>query len=158
MKCLTVYSIASRHGFQQKHERSDIWANCWRIASRAITSSHLCRPACHLLACLLRWRLVEYREIRDSLENMVSSVDLNGPAEISDSACQFWCLAFQLRARHAPSTTYSTSKQICQWMYTRWKPGKFSIHSFKTRHSLEDEVWHSFRLRQRAIPRSPLRT
>lgn len=76
------------------------------------------------MAVVLNFELIRYNEISDVVDNMVSSVDLNGPAECADSASTLWSILVLLRGREHVGTVSETSEHIIRWLCNRWSPCK----------------------------------
>ena len=102
----------------------DSWLQIWRLAARKITSEATCHAACHTMATILDQRLIDFVDVADLVEAMLSSVDLNGPAIFTDSSVALWCILINLRARVNPSLVHDTSERILRWMFVRWNPCK----------------------------------
>lgn len=81
------------------------------------------------MAVLLNCRLVRYNEIADIVDNMIASVDLNGPAECVDSASTLWSVLVLLRSRENLDTVSETSEHILRWLCNGWSPCKLSACS-----------------------------
>lgn len=74
------------------------------------------------MAVVLNFELIRYNEILDVVDNMLSSVDLNGPAECVDSASTLWSVLVLLRGREHVGTVSETSEQVIRWLCNRWSP------------------------------------
>lgn len=70
--------------------------------------------------------LVTYASIADGLEGMISSVDLNGPAILVDTAISFCAAVSALRRSESPAASAITSERLLHWFFARWSPGQFS--------------------------------
>ena len=105
---------------------------CWKLGARGITSLSVCRCACHLMIGLLQRNVIEYREVNDTMDSMLASVDLSGPALFCDSSARLWCALIQVKARHAPALVYQASQRILNWLIVRWRPCKFQLSRFWT--------------------------
>ena len=74
------------------------------------------------MAVLLAAQLVMYTEVADVVDSMLGSVDLNGPAAVTEPAATLWTMLAVLKARQSPGTMYDTSERILRWLFIRWKP------------------------------------
>lgn len=81
------------------------------------------------MACLLNVDLVHYGGVVDVVDNMITSVDLNGPADCVDSACTLWSILMVSRGRDNPGSASETSEHILRWLFNRWKPSKRPLKS-----------------------------
>ena len=79
------------------------------------------------MAVVLNFDLIRYNEISDVIDNVLSSVDLNGPAECVDSASTLWSVVVLLRGRQHVGTVFETSEHIIRWLCNRWSPCKLSL-------------------------------
>ncbi len=77
------------------------------------------------MAALLNFGLVQYNEIADVVDNVLSSVELNGPADCVDSASTLWSVLVLLRGRENLGTVFQSSECILRWLCHRWSPGKY---------------------------------
>lgn len=72
------------------------------------------------MSVILVYELLSYSDIADTIDAMVSSVDMNGPSSLTDSALMFWPLLVKLRTKANPSLGPATAKQICGWLRGTW--------------------------------------
>ena len=100
-----------------------LWLNIWRLTARHITSSSICRAACHLMTCFLESGLVQFADVTDLVEGMMRSVDLNGPAECDESAVALWTTLLVRRGRENLSSAHEISESVLRWLFNRWSPG-----------------------------------
>ena len=100
------------------------WLQAWRISARHVTSSATCRAACHLMAGLLSHGLLQYPQVKDLAEGMLSSVDLDGPADAVDSTVHFWAAVAALRATDNLGSAHETVERVLRWLFMRWSPSK----------------------------------
>ena len=64
-----------------------------------------------------------FADTSDTVDSILSSIDLYGPATFSDSATRFWGCVNRLRANHRPALVLETSNRTLQWLFSRWRPG-----------------------------------
>lgn len=76
------------------------------------------------MAVLLNFELVRYDEIADIVDNVLSSAELNGPADCVDSACSLWSILVLLRGRENLGSVPESSESILRWICNRWSPSK----------------------------------
>ena len=101
-----------------------LWLQVFKIAMRYITSSLICRAACHLLRCLLETAIIGYLEINDVVDNMICSFDLSGPAVCVDSSTKLLSVIAPLRCKFNIGSITETLERILRWLFTRWSPSK----------------------------------
>lgn len=108
-------------------EFGKLWITAWQVASRLVTSVPHSRAACHAMNALLQARRVAYKEVAESLEAMMLSAGLNGPALLSDSALALWSTASHMRAAYNPGgTTLAGYENMLGWIINKWNPSKSS--------------------------------
>ncbi len=103
---------------------SPFWLAAWRISARHITLSATCRAACHLMAQLLNVGLVPYSQVKDIAEGVLSSIDVNGPADAADATIYYWTTIAILRATDNLGSAYDTIERVLRWLFKRWSPSK----------------------------------
>lgn len=76
---------------------------------------------------LLQTKRVAYEGVAESLDAMMLSVGLNGPALLSDSALALWSTALYLQASYNPGgNTLAGYENMLGWIINKWNPSKFS--------------------------------
>ncbi len=121
------YAIGAANNAVLDVEFEKLWITAWQVASRLMTSMPHSRAACHAMNTLLLTRRVAYKEIAESLEAMMLSVGLNGPALLSDSALALWSTASLMRAAYNPGgTTQADYENMLGWVINKWNPSKLS--------------------------------
>lgn len=104
-----------------------LWPQIYHLASRSATSPSTCRAACHLMELIITLKLVSHGSIAQAIDGMLSSIDLNGPAILTDSAISFCAVLSDLRRSENPGTSAATSERLLHWFFGRWTPGKVSL-------------------------------
>ena len=66
--------------------------------------------------------VVQYTDIADVANRMISSVDLDGPADCVDSATTMWSVLLTLIGRENLGRVFETSEQVLRWLFNRWNP------------------------------------
>ena len=117
-----VYS-SSNQGCAYAESLREVWCRIWRVAVRHLTSSATSRVSCHLSAVLLDLGLVEYSDVADIIDNLLSAAELNGPAECDGAATKFWQVILSIRGQENVSSFSDTSNMILLWLFKRWNLG-----------------------------------
>ena len=78
------------------------------------------------MASILDLALVLYSDVADVVDDMIKSVDLNGPAECNDSATMLWTTLVVLKGRENLGSASEASENILRWLFHRWSPGVYS--------------------------------
>jgi hypothetical protein len=76
------------------------------------------------MTVLLNKEHVRYKDIINTVDLMIDSVDLNGPVDCVDSACTLWSVIMLLRGRENLGSVFETSEHILYWISRRWKPSR----------------------------------
>ncbi|EGE85810.2 phosphotidylinositol kinase Tel1 [Blastomyces dermatitidis ATCC 18188] len=116
---IAIASIASC-GAATSQELRPLWAQAWELTSRALGSPTTSRAACNLLTAILHFKLLDYSIVVDTAESMTSSVDINGPSGLTDSALLMWAKMVEFRTKINPAQSQDMSKQICAWIRNSW--------------------------------------
>lgn len=124
-----IDSIAT-HDSAKLNSLRNQWVQVWELASRTLATPSTSRAACNLMSVILKYELVAYTDIADTIESIVSSVDLNGPSVLTDSGLLFWSLLMKLRTKANPNLGLGTAKQICGWLKGTWTLGMCFTSSF----------------------------
>ncbi|EER38831.1 phosphatidylinositol 3- and 4-kinase [Histoplasma capsulatum H143] len=118
----TMVALASMASFvaATSQELRPLWVQVWELTCRALGSPTTSRTACNLLTAILHFELLDYSIVGDTIESMISSVDLNGPSGLTDSALCMWAKLVDFRTKFNPAQNQDMSKQICTWIRNSW--------------------------------------
>ncbi|KAI9827762.1 MAG: Serine/threonine-protein kinase tel1 [Thelocarpon impressellum] len=89
-------------------------------------SKRLDREQLQLEDVALSLGLVGYGSIADVVDSMISSIDLNGPALLTDSALSFLTVLLELRRSENPGLVSMTTERLIHWLISRWSPAKLT--------------------------------
>jgi ataxia telangiectasia mutated family protein len=106
----------------------DQWTTLFQLAARAVGTSSCSRAACHLMDILLKLKLVQYSSVLSTMESMLSSVELHGPAIFADSSASLWVTLLQLKAAENPSAASGMSERLLRWTFSRWTPSMLTMY------------------------------
>ncbi|KAK6503054.1 Serine/threonine-protein kinase tel1 [Arthrobotrys musiformis] len=95
----------------------------WKTAMRNITSPSACRSACHLLRIMLAENILSFTEVRDSIDDLVSKVEAQGPALVADSTVAFWHEIVRRRRENPAISKVHLETRLFQWFLMKWRPG-----------------------------------
>ncbi|RDW63035.1 DNA-binding protein kinase TEL1 [Aspergillus mulundensis] len=99
------------------------WQQAWELTSRASTSQLTSRAACHLQNSILHYGLLDYSTVAETINSMLSFVNLNGPSTLSDSSLELWASVIRMIAQINPGSVSNASAQICAWLRDAWSIG-----------------------------------
>ncbi|KAK6351146.1 Serine/threonine-protein kinase tel1 [Orbilia javanica] len=95
----------------------------WKTAMRNITSPSACRSACHLLRIMLSENVLAFTDVRDSIDDLVSKVEAQGPALVADSTIAFWHEIVRRRRENPAISKVHLETRLFQWFLMKWRPG-----------------------------------
>ena len=70
----------------------------------------------------LTGEVVFWDRVEAAASNILSSLDLNGPACLSDASCFFVSALLSLRTSGTTSLGPDVSQRVLRWLFARWKP------------------------------------
>lgn len=115
--------------FQQSASHSSLlpyWISAWQSASRSVTSISLSRVACHLMDVLLRLNIVPFSEVSGTAQSILASIELSGPALLTESSSSLMTTILQERVKENPTHFSSTAERILNWLLGKWTPSSWS--------------------------------
>ncbi|KAL4904800.1 hypothetical protein BDW74DRAFT_178375 [Aspergillus multicolor] len=119
---IAIASIAASPGANAT-SLEKYWQQVWELTSRASTSQLTSRAACHLQNSILHYGLLDYSAVADTINSMLSFVNLNGPSVLSDSSLDLWASFIRMIAQINPGSVSNASTQICAWLRDAWSIG-----------------------------------
>ncbi|KAI8932149.1 hypothetical protein NX059_011032 [Plenodomus lindquistii] len=111
------------------------WVSAWQSASRAVTSISNSRAACHLLDVLLRLQIIPFSAISETAQSMLLSIELNGPALLTEASSSFLHTLIRGRTTENPTNFNSTAERILNWTLSKWTPGLWSDRTYSVMHA-----------------------
>ncbi|KAL3460378.1 hypothetical protein BJX64DRAFT_290369 [Aspergillus heterothallicus] len=119
---IAIASIAASPGANSP-SFTNHWQQVWDLTSRASTSQFTSRSACSLQNTILDTGLLDYSAVSETINSMLSFVNLNGPSALSDSSLELWARVIRMTAQINPSSVLNASSQICAWLRETWTIG-----------------------------------
>ena len=83
---------------------------------RLITQATTSRASCHLLALLLKTGRVKFTVIADTVDNMLSAVDVAGPNGNDSTILDFWRVVVRFKNKENVSSLVGTSSVLLAWL------------------------------------------
>lgn len=77
------------------------------------------------MCIILAIELVDYAEISELVDDMVSSADTNGPAVFADSSVTLWSIFISLEGRENHGMIHNVIERVLRWLFRKWSPGGF---------------------------------
>lgn len=79
------------------------------------------------MTTILNNSLASFGDVESAVDNIFESVNVNGPADIVDTALEFLVLIFNTRAAQRPGSSSTTIyESLLAWLFSKWIPSKFS--------------------------------
>lgn len=85
------------------------------------------RAACHLMDVLLKLQIVPFSAASDTAQSMLLSIELNGPALLTESSSSLLTTILQERVKENPTHFNNTSERLLNWLFSKWTPSKFLL-------------------------------
>ncbi|KAF2031202.1 hypothetical protein EK21DRAFT_88334 [Setomelanomma holmii] len=108
------------------------WVSAWLSAARTATSISLSRPACHLMSVLLNLKIVPFSAVSDTVQSMLLSIELSGPALLTETSSTLLTTILQERIQENPTNFNSTSERILSWLITKWTPSMWYERTYSS--------------------------
>lgn len=102
----------------------DAWRRIWQLAVRKITLPATSRASCFLLTLLLQFGLLKYADVVDSIDNMLSAVDVYGPNGCENATADFWRTVINLKIQENVGSLNATSNVVLTWLNKHWNVGR----------------------------------
>ncbi|KAF2719778.1 TOR2 phosphatidylinositol 3 and 4-kinase [Polychaeton citri CBS 116435] len=128
---LALTSLATNNAASSR-ELASRWASVWQYASRAICNIATCQTGSHLTHTLIHLRLVDASAISELVQAISTSMEVNGPAVLVDSAIQLLTTVNQAARLISPGSSTTISESILGWLFRLWVPANFPDRSHQT--------------------------
>jgi ataxia telangiectasia mutated family protein len=93
------------------------------MGSRALTFSATCRAAAAQLHAILAAGLVQYHEIGEAVDAMITAADIHAPVVLCDSSIFLMMHLLNTRVTEVPGTSVLACQHVIRWIFTKWNPG-----------------------------------
>ncbi|KAF1847137.1 uncharacterized protein K460DRAFT_331825 [Cucurbitaria berberidis CBS 394.84] len=108
------------------------WISAWQSASRAVTSISISRAACHLMDVLLRLGIVPFSAVSETVQSMLVSIELSGPALLTETSSSLLTTIIRERIKENPTHFNSTAERILNWLLNKWTPSLWSERTYSS--------------------------
>lgn len=72
---------------------------------------------------MLATRVIQYRDVAEDVEVMVTAADTNGPVLLCDSSMYLMMHLLRVRVAEVPGASLVACSHITRWLLSRWNPG-----------------------------------
>jgi ataxia telangiectasia mutated family protein len=104
------------------------WIQLWRVGARALTYSTTCRAASAQLHAMLASGVVQYHEVGEDVEAIVTAADTNGPVLLCDSSIHLMMHLLHVRVTEVPGAGLTACSHVTRWILSRWNPGNRHLY------------------------------
>lgn len=73
---------------------------------------------------LLRLNIVPFSAVSETVQSLLLSIELSGPALLTESSSSLLTTILQERIKENPTHFSSTAERILNWLLTKWTPSK----------------------------------
>ncbi|KAF1957724.1 hypothetical protein CC80DRAFT_592227 [Byssothecium circinans] len=109
---------------------SCLWISAWKTASRVITSSSSSRTAAHLMDTLLKLGIVPFSTISETVQTVLTSIELNGPALLTESTSALMTTLIREKVAENPTHFNQTAEKVLNWLLSKWTPSHWSERTY----------------------------
>lgn len=76
---------------------------------------------------LLRLEVLPFSSISADVQNMLLSIELSGPALVTESSSAFMTTLIRERIRETPTDYDLTAERLLNWLFGKWTPRKYIL-------------------------------
>ncbi|KAG4304904.1 hypothetical protein PORY_001579 [Pneumocystis oryctolagi] len=91
-----------------------------QLCLRKLTIPVTCRSACHLLSLLIEFNIIDIGRMVSNFRNIFDSIEINGPAIISNDSCRFLLLLRSVLKKNNCVVGVNESLILICWFFSRW--------------------------------------
>ncbi|KAM0183402.1 hypothetical protein ACHAPC_006545 [Botrytis cinerea] len=99
------------------------WKQHWHNGAKALTFAGTCRAAALALHTIHAKCLLDYRDIEDSVNAIITTADISGPPVLCDSSIFLINHLLQVKVNEAPGASLAACQHVIRWFFGRWNPG-----------------------------------
>jgi ataxia telangiectasia mutated family protein len=78
---------------------------------------------------LLRLNILPFSTVSETVQSMLLSIELSGPASLTETSASLLTTILQERIKENPTHFHSTAERILNWLFSKWTPSKHSSRS-----------------------------
>ncbi|KAG0649001.1 Telomere length regulation 1, partial [Hyphodiscus hymeniophilus] len=103
----------------------------WHIGARALTYSATCRAASSQLHAMLARGVVQYHDVGEDVEAIITAADTSGPVLLCDSSIFLMMHLLNVRVTEVPGASLVACSHATRWLLSRWNPAErtFAVQS-----------------------------
>lgn len=73
---------------------------------------------------LLKLNIVPFSAVSATVQSMLLSIELNGPALLTEASSSFLTTIIQQRVAENPTHYNQTAERVLNWLLSKWTPSK----------------------------------
>ena len=73
---------------------------------------------------LLQLEIIPFASVGADAQNILFSIELNGPALLTDSSMALMTTLTRERVRENPTSFVTTAERVLNWLFGKWTPRK----------------------------------
>ncbi|KIN04968.1 hypothetical protein OIDMADRAFT_39415 [Oidiodendron maius Zn] len=100
------------------------WVQLWHVGARALTFPATCRAAAAQLHSMLATGLIEYQDVGEDVNAMITAADVSGPVSLCDSALFLMMHLLHVRVTEVPNASLLVCQNVIRWLFARWSPAE----------------------------------
>ncbi|APA11053.1 hypothetical protein sscle_07g058230 [Sclerotinia sclerotiorum 1980 UF-70] len=105
-------------------ESSINWKQLWHNGAKSLTFAGTCRAAALALHAIHAKHLVDYRDIEDSVNAIITTADISGPPVLCESSIFLVNHLLQVKVSEAPGASLAACQHVICWLFGRWNPAE----------------------------------
>lgn len=72
---------------------------------------------------LFNLKIVQFSAVSETVQSMLLSIELSGPALLSDASSSLMSTLVQERAKENPAHYHQSAERALNWLLSKWTPG-----------------------------------
>jgi ataxia telangiectasia mutated family protein len=73
---------------------------------------------------LLRLEIVPFSAVSETIQSMLTSIELNGPALLTEASANLLSTVIQQKIIESPTQYTYTAERVLNWFLSKWTPSK----------------------------------
>lgn len=78
---------------------------------------------------LLKLKIVPFSAVSDTVQAMLLSIELGGPALLTEASSALMTTLVRARINENPTHYNMTAERVLNWLFTKWVPSTVSLHA-----------------------------
>jgi ataxia telangiectasia mutated family protein len=78
---------------------------------------------------LLKLSIIPFSVVSETVQTMLLSIELNGPALLTDTSSALMTTLIRERINENPTHYNITAERTLSWLFSKWTPSKLVLHN-----------------------------